>query len=138
MRIPQLARYRGRNPKGYFQDLPWDVRIRAHKWLNHFMRRWGSDMPRWRFAILVGQAKRLALMSTEQRSKWGRTMLAKRGGHAVQRRYLTEGRGPTAYATMTRVCKQKAGKRAAEQAMERKRLGLPAPPRVWSGNMEGI
>jgi len=132
MRIVGLKRYRGRNPRGYFQDLPWDVRNRAHQWLNRFMKRWGRDMPRWRFAILVGQAKRLALTSAEERSKWGRSMLGKRGGHAVQHRYQIEGRHPTASATLTRIHKQKAKLRADEEAQQRAQLGLPEPRRVVS------
>jgi hypothetical protein len=94
MKIKGLSNYRGRNPNGYFQDLPWGVRQRAYAWLSRFLKR-HPYCPRWRFAILVGQAKRLALMSEEERSAWGRSMLAKRGGYAVQRRYWHEGRiGP--------------------------------------------
>jgi hypothetical protein len=92
MGIEALQAFRGRNPDGYFQHLPWEVRQRALGWLHHFCQRWGRDLPPWRFAILVGQAKRLALMSPDERSAWGRSMLAKRGGHAVQRQYQLEGR----------------------------------------------
>ena len=80
-------------------------------------------MPRWRFAILVGQAKRLAL--NPPTSDWGRSMLAKRGGYAVQRKYLAEGRigkrHPAKYAARVRVLKQQRNKRAKTEA----RLGLP-------------
>ena len=48
-------------------------------------------MPLWRRAILIGQAKRLASMSDDERSAWGRSMLAKRGGYAV--------RGPIGFKT---------------------------------------
>jgi hypothetical protein len=58
-----------------------------------FLVRWGRDLPQGSFAILVGQAKRLAL--NPPTSDWGRTMLAKRGGYAVQRCYRMEGRNPT-------------------------------------------
>jgi len=68
-------------------------------------------MPRWRFAILVGQAKRLALMSSGERSAWGCSMPAKRGGHAVQRRYAAESRHPTKIATRIRVLKQARAKK---------------------------
>lgn len=61
MKIIALDKYRSRNPKGYFEGLPWDVRNRAHQWLFRLCSKWGRDLPAWRFAILVGQAKRLAL-----------------------------------------------------------------------------
>src|SRR5215813_9011593 len=92
-RIPGLTKYQGRNPRGYFADLPWDARQRAQRWLWLFRERWGNDLPQWRFAILVGQAKRLAL--NPPTSAWGRSMHAKRGGKAVQRRYRAEGRHAT-------------------------------------------
>lgn len=85
MPILSLKKYRGRNPQGYFRDLPWEVRNRAYQWLHKFCTRWGSDLPAWRFAILVGQAKRLAL--NPPTSRWGRSMHAKRGGLATRKRY---------------------------------------------------
>ena len=78
MKIIALAKYRGRNPKGYCN--------RAFQWLYRLASKWGRDLPAWRFAILVGQAKRLAL--NPPTSAWGQSMLAKRGGLAVQRKYL--------------------------------------------------
>jgi len=60
---------------GYFQDLPREVKQAAQMWLWRFSKRWGRSSE-WRFAILVGQAKRLAL--NPPTSDWGRTMLAKR------------------------------------------------------------
>ena len=108
MRILTLEKYRGRNPKGYFQDLPGQTQYEAFRWLDRFVKRWQGDMPGWRFAILVGQAKRLAL--NPPTSAWGRSMFAKRGarrgGLAVQRKYFLEGRHPTARATQVRLAKQ--------------------------------
>ncbi|MFZ3214196.1 MAG: hypothetical protein WA188_22040 [Terriglobales bacterium] len=126
MRIEGLRKYRGRNLRGYFQDLPWGVRQRAHAWLSRFLKR-HPHCPLWRFAILVGQAKRLALMSDQERSAWGRSMMAKQGGYAVQRRYRQEGRiGPD----------HPAHKAAWFSAAERKwrkqeRLGLTPKPGVY-------
>ena len=128
MRIYQLDRYRDRNPNGYFSDLPLDVRISATQWLDHFCKRWAGNLPPWRFAILVGQAKRLALHPPT--SSWGRSMLAKRGGLALQRKLRLEGRHPTAYVTRCRVLKLKAKKRALAEAAMRANLGLPPPARV--------
>src|SRR6266851_3506639 len=99
--IPGLKKYQGRNPNGYFQDLDWPVRLRAYRWLGVFLKRWGRNLTSWRFPILVGQAKRLAL--NPPTSEWGRSMLAKRGGKAVQRRYRMEGKQPTEKATRRRV-----------------------------------
>jgi len=73
-RIPGLKQYQGRNPKGYFQDLDWPVRQRAYYWLGVFCKRWGRNLPLWRLAILVGQAKRLA--KNPPTSAWGRSKLA--------------------------------------------------------------
>src|ERR1039458_3494823 len=110
MRILQLNNYCNRNPSGYFNDLPLDVRISATQLLNRFCKKWAGNLPPWRFAILVGQAKRLAL--NPPTSAWGRSMLAKRGGLALQPQLRLEGKHPTAYATRCRVLKQNARKRA--------------------------
>ena len=131
MRIPNLDRYRHKTRLSYFQNLPWDARQRAYQWLDRFIKRWEAregTIPAWRFAILVGQAKRLAL--NPPTPAWGRSMHAKRGGLAVQRRYRLEGRDATARATRCRVLKQNAKKRADEEAKLRGSMGLPAPARV--------
>lgn len=123
-RIPGLKKYKGRNPNGYFQDLDWPTRQRAYYWLGVFTKRWSRNLPQWRFAILVGQAKRLAL--NPPTSAWGRSMLAKRGGTVVQLSYRHEGRHPTEIATAV----HKANARIRKDAAERKRLGLLPKPRV--------
>jgi hypothetical protein len=128
MRIIQLDNYRNRNPNGYFHDLPVDIRISATQWLSQFCKKWAGNLPPWRFAILVGQAKRLAL--NPPTSAWGRSMLAKRGGLALQRKLRLEGKHPTAHATRCRVLKQQAKKRAMAEAEMRARMGLPSPTRV--------
>ena len=110
MKIVALENYRGHNPKGYFEYLPWEVSNRAHQWLFRLCSKWGRDLPAWRFAIVVGQAKRLAL--DPPTSAWGRSMLAKRGGLAVQRKYRLEGRPSTQRATEVRLAKQCRGKAA--------------------------
>jgi hypothetical protein len=131
MRIPKLADYRHKNRLGYFHDLPLATRQRAYQWLDRFIKRREAThggVPGWLFAIYVGQAKRLAL--NPPTSAWGRSMLAKRGGLAVQRRYRLEGRDATARATRCRVIKQNAKKRTREEANLRDSIGLPAPARV--------
>jgi hypothetical protein len=126
LRIPGLKKYQGRNPNGYFQDLDWPTRQRAYAWLHHLCEKGQQrrrSVPRWLFAIYVGQAKRLALNPPTY--EWSRWMNAKKGGYAVQRKYLLEGRHPTEKATQARLAALKARKEAAE----RQRLGLPPPSR---------
>src|SRR5262249_47008734 len=107
------------------QDLPWEAQQAARHWLWRFCQRWGRNLPQWRFAILVGQAKRLAL--NPPTSAWGRSMLAKRGGYAVQRMYRQEGLRPTAIATLI----HRNNARMRRDAEQRKRAGLP--PRARRG-----
>jgi hypothetical protein len=117
MKIAALEKYRGRNPKGSFENLPWEVRNRAHQWLYKLASKWGRNLPAWRFAILVGQAKRLAL--NPPTSAWGRSMLAKRGGLAVQRKYRQEGSNPTQRATQVRLAKQRRCKATGQSPESR-------------------
>ena len=125
-RIPELKPYQGRNPEGYFADLTREQKQAAERWLWRFRQRWGRDLPRWRFAILVGQARRLA--KNPPTSAWGRTMRAIRGGLAVQRLYRREGRdNPIELAHLVR----KNNARMRREAKERERLGLP--PRARHG-----
>jgi len=129
MRIAGLKKYRGRNPQGYFEELPWEVRQRAYGWLHHLMQKGRAErggVPRWLFALYVGQAKRLARTTPEERRKWGRSMLGRRGGLAVQRRYRQEGRHPTANATLCRTTQQRAVKATRQ----------PGFRRTWT-NLEG-
>jgi hypothetical protein len=88
-------------------------------WLWRFRQKWDRDLPPWRFAILVGQAKRLALNPPSY--EWSRWMNAKKGGYAVQRAYRHEGRNPTLAATQAH--------RAKAEARRRRKLGLPEPTR---------
>lgn len=117
--IPGLKKYQGCNPNGYFQDLDWPVRRRAYRWLGVFLKRWGRNLTSWRFPILVGQAKRLALNPPD--SAWGRSMNARKGGYAVQHQYRAEGRHPTEKATHARLATLKV----RNEAERRKRFGLP-------------
>jgi hypothetical protein len=109
MRIFALEKFRKRNRQGCFQGLPRDVQYVAYRWLDKFITRWRHDLPAWRLAILVGQAKRLAL--NPPTSAWGRSMLAKRGGLAAQRNYRIDGRCPTTAATAARLTKQRRRKK---------------------------
>jgi hypothetical protein len=133
MRIEGLRKYRGRNPRGYFQDLPWDVRRRAYEWLHHLCEPWGSDLPGWRLAILIGQAKRLARTTPEERSGWGRSMLAKRGGYAVQRYYQMQNKTgekhPAHKAARVSATHRRWNKMNREEEQRRQAQGLPPKTR---------
>jgi hypothetical protein len=84
MKLACVAAYSKREKRGdHFCDLPPDVKIKAETWLVKFRNRWGWNLPNWRPAILVGQARRLAINPPD--SAWGRSMLAKGGGKALQR-----------------------------------------------------
>jgi hypothetical protein len=125
VRITGLKKYQGRNPNGYFQDLPYEAKRKAHSLLWRFCQKWGRNLPQWRFAILVGQANRLA--RNPPTSAWGRSMHAKRGGYAVQRRYRMEDRHPTEIATQA----HRANARLRGDAERRRCAGLP--PRARHG-----
>jgi hypothetical protein len=128
MRIEGLRKYQRRGRGGLFADLNWKERQRAREWLAFFCRRWRGNLTRPRYALLCGQARRLARTTPEERSRWGRSMLSKRGGLAVQRRYRLEGRHPTAIATDCRVRQQAAVRRTRQ----------PGFRRTWTGNLDGI
>jgi len=132
MRIEGLRKYRGRNPRGYFEDLPWEAKRRAQILLHRLCERWRGNLPQWRLAILIGQAKRLARMSPEERSAWGRSMLAKRGGLAVQRKYRAEDRVDPRHPA--RLAAKSRAKRQAAIREARK----PGAVRHWSADLAGI
>ena len=129
MRIRQLDNFRKNRPGGaYFDDLPWEVQRQAGMWLHKFCKDWRHDLPDWRFAILVTRARSLAL--NPPTSQWGRTMRAKLGGYAVQRKYRLEGRHPTAAATEARKWQRITAKRTKAEEERRQRLGLGKAPRI--------
>jgi hypothetical protein len=136
MRIPGLKKYRGRNPGGYFEDLPWEAKRRAQMLLHRFCERWRGNLPQWRRAILIGQAKRLARMSAEEGSAWGRRMLAKRGGYAAQNRYRREGRvgklHPAHQAALVSATNRRLRKKVKEHGP------LTASERHGFGSLHGI
>lgn len=106
-KIEGLAKYqRSASSKGHFADLAPDLRRQAQLWLFRLTVQWrrkhqGIEVPSWLVGIHCGQAKRLTLNPPS--SAWGRSMHAKRGGYAVQRKNRLEGRNPTARATAIHV-----------------------------------
>ena len=79
--------------------------------------------------ILHGQARRLARQTAEERSAWGRSMLAKRGGYAVQQQYQRDGRiggrHPAHHAARVSASRRKRLKELKRDEEQRARLGLP-------------
>ena len=76
-RIAALDSYRKPAPPGGpFAALTWPQQRAAEQLLWKFCQRWAGNLPQWRRAILVGQAKRLALNPPD--SAWARRTLAKR------------------------------------------------------------
>jgi len=116
-----------RSRSNMFAGLSPEQERAARGWLNLFLIR-HPNPAQWLYPILVGQARKLAL--NPPTSAWGRSMRAKKGGYAVQRRYRLEGRHPTARATLCRVVGQNAKWREAAEAKMRASIGLPPPPRV--------
>jgi hypothetical protein len=118
MRIDALKNYQRRHTGGPFDSLPAHLRTSAMRWLECFRKRWGKDLPQWRLAILIGQAKRLALHPPTP--QWGRSMHGKKGGHAVQREYWLRGRNPTEKATRIRIIKRRVAKEKEAEALKAK------------------
>ena len=97
-RIPGLEPYRRPAPQGdYFSDLPYEAQQCAQRLLWQWCKKWGTDLPPWRLAILVARARRLALHPLN--SAWGKRMRCRRGGLASQKDYRLRGIDPTAMAT---------------------------------------
>lgn len=144
MRIASLRNWKKRRPERCFMDLPLALRVKAYQWFNKFVQRWGGDLPYWRRAILMGQARRLAL--NPPTSAWGRSMLARRGGYAVQRKYRQEGKTgklhPVLKAAAVSASRRNAEKRRLQEAEQRKQramwlipgLGSTSRPKVKKGN----
>jgi hypothetical protein len=114
-----------------FEGLSPQQEQEASHLLAKFLRR-HPDCPAWLYPILVGNARRLALNPPS--SAWGRSMRAKKGGYATQRRYRIEGRTgpqhPAHYAATVSASKRKWRKKQREDVEQRKRLGLPPSTRV--------
>lgn len=85
-----------RRPRQYrsqlFDDLPFEAQREAQERLFRYLQKWKRNLRRGIYPILVGLARRWTMTSQEERSGWGRSMLAKRGGYAIQRLYREQGR----------------------------------------------
>jgi hypothetical protein len=99
-RITALESYRKPGPPGAFAALTWPQQRAAEQLLWKWCKKWGTDLPQWRLAILVARARRLALHPLT--SAWGKQMRCRRGGLAAQKDYRLRGIDPTAKATAAR------------------------------------
>jgi hypothetical protein len=132
MRIEGLKKYQHRQS---IEDLPEPYRSDAREWFHRIVRKRQSHgkptREPWLRAILIGQAKRLAL--NPPTSAWGRSMLAKRGGHAVQHQYVLQGRTgnrhPAHRAAQVSASRRKWRAQQRAEKQQRDRLGLPPKPR---------
>jgi len=75
-----------------FGDLPFEAQRGGDAPVLASCQEWGRDLPSRRRAILIGQARRWVMTAREGQSQWGRSMLTKRGGFAVQQQYREQGR----------------------------------------------
>ena len=132
MRIPNFPHVK-RWRKNLFDDLPLEAQWRAHEWLARFYERRNGVVRGYQRPILIGRARWLALHPPT--SEWGRSMRAKKGGYAVQRQYVMEGRTgerhPAHRASAISASRRKFRKRKREEAEEREKQGLPPKPRHW-------
>lgn len=109
MAIEGLRHYQRRHARGeYFGHLPSERRRRAWRWLERMLacaRAQRKPLTPRRLGAMVARATSLSGMSSEQLRAWGRSMRAKLGGYAVQRRYRARGIHPTRKATYVRLVK---------------------------------
>jgi hypothetical protein len=131
MRIERFVRH-PRKRNHLFDDLPPEQEREAWRFLGEFLRR-HPNRPSWLYPILIGQAKRLARTTQEERSKWGRRMLAKRGGYAVQQSYVMKGQTgemhPGHKAARVSAGRRRWRKMEIEEARLHQAVGLPPKTR---------
>jgi len=114
-----------RRPRLYrehlFDDLPVELRWEAEGWLALWYERRNGNVPSWLRPILIGRARYLAL-----NPRWAFWMLAKSGGHALQRKLRNEGRAGTKHPYLLKARSViTARRRGQREERERERLSLP-------------
>ena len=131
---PLFERKPQRWRKNLFDDLPFEKQREAQWRLGRYCEKHRGDSRRGLLAILIGQARRWTMTSPDERSQWGRTMLAKLGGHRVQQMYREQGRigekHPSQKAARISVAHRKRAKELKQEAEETERLGLGPKPRT--------
>ena len=116
--VPALkARRSPRTPGGPFAELTWSQQRAAEAWLYKFCQRWGSDLPPWRRAILIGTAKRLALHPPA--ANFGNVLHGHWGGKAFVRKYRDAG---LPYPHIVAMQKANAWKRAGRPPLPSRQL----------------
>ena len=128
-RITALDPYRKPAPPGgAFASLTWPQQRAAEQLLWKWCKKWGTDLPPWRLAILVARARRLALHPLD--SAWGKSLRCRRGGLAAQKDYRLRGIDPTAKAMAARRSKLLTN---PPQAQRREGAVYILPPGVLPG-----
>jgi hypothetical protein len=127
---PLFERRPRRWRRNLFDDLPFEKQQEAQERLAEYCKNHRGDSRRGLMPILIGQARRWTMTSPAERSRWGRRMLAKRGGYAVQQLYREQGRTgdqhPAHKAAKISVEHRRKLKKKCEE--EQPPQGFPLPP----------
>ena len=116
--VPMLqARKSPRTPGGPFADLPYFQQKAAEQWLWKFCQKWGSDLPGWRRAILIGTAKRLA--KNPPKVGFGRSLHGHLASNVTNGKYKRAG---LPYPGIVAMHKALAWKRAGRPPLPSKQL----------------
>lgn len=131
VKIPHYARQPRRYRKFLFDDLSPEVAHRAEGWFSEFYRCHRDELAtkRWLYPVLIGQARRLAMTTPEERSQWARRMRAKLGGLRVQQLYREQGRTGAAHPAHKAARVSAARRRMRKEEKLREAMGLPPKPR---------
>lgn len=78
-----------RNPAGPFADLTWEQQRDAERRFFKSCAKWEGNLPPWRRAILIGQAKRWA--KNPPKANFARSLASYHGNNAYTRQRLLAG-----------------------------------------------
>jgi hypothetical protein len=133
-RKPLFARNPRRWRKNLFDDLPFEKQQEAQRRLGRYCENHRGDSRRGLLAILIGQARRWALTSQEERSRLGHSLLASRAARALQQKLREQGLSgpdhPFAHrAARISMLRRKSKRKNCEEELERQKLKLPPKTR---------
>src|SRR5258708_73239 len=132
MRIEGLRRHRGRGVM--FGDLPLPVNRWAYNRWDQLCRKLHAQGRLTTATRALAVATVRSALTRLRDSNWGRRMLAKLGGYAVQRKYRQEGRSgarhPAHYAAQVSAARRRQRKLKQAGELETKRLGVPVRMKI--------
>jgi hypothetical protein len=131
----KLRRYQRPRGLGRFEHLPPELRPTAQRSLWKWCKRWKGNLTRARYSSLCAAAAKHALHPLT--SEKARSMQAARGGYAVQRVYVREGRTGRRHPARRAAVVSAASRRFWKQKRGRERLGLAGPPRIGQTDLSG-